>query len=71
MATAEYDYDMDLAVQADEKAAEAWEGGMKEGRKEGVNDVAKSMLLQGIDLHFVMDCAGFSKEQVLSLQQAL
>ena len=79
MLTAEYDYDMDIAVQAEERAEEraeeAWEGGRKEGRKEGetagVNKVAKSMLLRGVDLQFVMDCTGLSKEKALALQQAL
>ena len=43
--------------------------GREEGRKEGLLQVARAMLKQGIDKEYIVDCIGLSLEEVERLQK--
>lgn len=60
MLCAEYDYDMDMAVQKEEN--------YEDGFSKGVADVAKNFLKNGIDEETIIVCTGLTKEELEKLK---
>lgn len=75
MLKAEYNYDMDMAIKAEESfesgMSKGMAKGMAQGRAEGFFSTAKAMLMRHIDCNTVADCTGLSLEEVAKLQASL
>ncbi|MEA3422394.1 MAG: hypothetical protein U9Q80_01090 [Bacillota bacterium] len=44
--------------------------GLEKGRSEGIIDVAKNELKEGLDIELVVKITGFSKEEILELKES-
>ena len=67
MLIAEYDYDVDIAVQREEEREIALQEGISEGAYQKALETAKLMKQAHCKLDFIMQMTGLSKEEVESI----
>ena len=67
MLTAEYDREMDIAVNRREAREEGHEEGLKEGREKEKLIIAKNLLEKGSTPEFVHEITGLSTEEISKL----
>jgi len=72
MLTAEYDREMDIAVNRREAREEGREEGHENGLKEGMEKekliIAKNLLAKGSTLEFVREITGLSPEEIEGIE---
>ena len=67
MLTAEYDYDVDIAVQREEERALALQEGEARGSHQKALETAKNLLTLKLSIENIAEATGLTKEEVEKL----